>query len=195
MSGFAFHQVRNAWLPLAIVGSLVLLTAWLGQLAHAPKAREAGALGHDPDYFIENFDATAFDVNGNPRYSLSAARMTHYMDVDTTELDAPKFARQGADAPHALVQAKRGLISPRGDEVEFIGDARMVREREAGEPPLELASEQIRVYPELERILADKGVVMKEGRSEVRAAGMAADGKQRTLELKGRVRGVYESRN
>jgi len=187
--------VRNAWLPLAIVGSLVLLTAWLGQLAQTPKARAPGAPGYAPDYFVENFTATAFDEKGAPRYSLSAARMTHYMGVDTTDLEAPRFVSQGVAAPHAQVRAQRGLVSPRGDEVEFVGQAVMLRQREDGEPPLELSSERIKVYPELERILAEQAIVLKDGRSEVRAAGMAADGRQRTLELKGRVRGVYESRN
>lgn len=193
MTGMAFMPARNAWFPLLIMVVLVLLTSWLGQLAQAPKSNGDGVLGHDPDYFVEDFNATAFDVSGQPRYRLNAVRMTHYMDDDTTTLEAPWFVREGAGMARVVVRSLRGLVSPEGENVYFLGDVRMMQEREAGRSPMELTTEYLRVIPDIDLIRTDKPVVLREGRSELRGGAMVADGRQRTLELKGRVKGVYEN--
>jgi len=192
MIGAPYPHVRNFWLPLVIVATLVALTAWLGRLAQAPQARVDGAFGHDPDYFVEQMDATAFDVTGAPRYRLDAVRMTHYMDDDTTELVAPRFVREGAGMARVVVRSLRGLVSPDGESVYFLGDVRMMQERLNGGAPLELSTEYLRVIPELDLVRTEKPVLLKDGTGELRGEAMVADGKQRTLELKGRVKGVYE---
>lgn len=192
MTGATFQHFRNFWLPLVIIGVLVVLTAWLGQLAQVPQSNGTGKVGHKPDYFVENFNATAFDVSGEPRYRLNAVRMIHYMDDDTTTLDAPWFVREGAGVTRVVVRALRGLVSPDGENVDFIGGVRMMQERAAGRTPMELTTEHLRVVPDRDLISTDRPVVLKEGGSEVRGQAMVADGRQRTLELQGRVKGVYE---
>lgn len=187
------QHARNFWLPLVIVGGLVILTVWLDQLAGTPRTNANGVPGHDPDYFVEDFNATAFGVSGEPRYRLAALRMTHYMDDDTTSLDAPRFTREGTGMAKVVVRSLHGQVSPDGKNVDFIGDVRMMQERLAGGSPLELTTDYLRVMPETDRMLTDKPVVLKENGSELRAQAMLADGKQRTLELKGRVKGVYEN--
>jgi lipopolysaccharide export system protein LptC len=192
MTGAAFQHARHFWLPLAIIGGLVVLTAWIGQLAQAPQARGDEAPGHDPDYFVEDFNATAFAVSGEPRYRLAAVRMTHFMDDDTTELAAPRFVREGTGMATVVVRSLRGLVSPDGKDVHFLGDVRMLQEGQDGRPPLELSSEYLRVIPDLDQIRTNKPVRLKEAGSELRGDAMVADGKQRTLELTGRVKGIYE---
>ena len=193
MSGANLQHARNFWFPLVIAGGLVILTAWLGQLAQAPQARGDGAFGHDPDYFVEDFNATAFDVAGAPRYRLNAVRMTHYLDDDTAELVAPRFVREGgAGMARVVVRSLRGLVSPDGEDVYFLGDVRMLQERPNGGTPLELTTEYLRVIPDIDLIRTNKPVLLKDGRGELRGGAMVADGKRRTLELTGRVKGVYE---
>lgn len=193
MSGSVLQHARNFWLPLVIVGGLVILTAWLGQLAKAPMPKTASPVGHVPDYFVEDFTATAFDAGGKPRYRLAAVRMIHYVDDDTTELQAPRFIREGEGQARVLVRALHGKVSPDGEQVDFTGDVRMVHERLANGAPMELAAEQLRVYPERDQMHSDRPVVLKDGRGELRGGSLLADGQQRLLELKGRVKGVYVS--
>lgn len=189
----AIQHARNFWLPLAIVGGLVILTTWLGQLVQTPLSRTSAAIGHTPEYFAEDFNITAYDVGGEPRYRLNAVHMVHYMDDETTELDAPRFVREGAGISRVVVRSLHGKVSSDGRDVHFIGDVRMLQERGTDAPPLELSTEYLQVLPEADRMLTDRPVLLKEGRSEVRGAGMVADGKQRTLDLQGRVRGIYET--
>lgn len=193
MTGAGLQHARNFWLPLAILAGLVVVTAWIGQLARAPQARDDGVLGHDPDYFVEDFNAVAFDAAGQPRYRLSAVRMTHFPDDDTTELTAPRFVREGTEMARVVVRSLRGLVSPDGENVYFLGDVRMLHERLHDGAPMELASEYLRVVPDQDLIRTDKPVALTDGRNRLYGAAMVADGQRQTLELKGRVKGIYEN--
>lgn len=192
MNGPGLQHARHFWLPLAILAGLVVATAWIGQLARAPQARGEAAFGHHPDYFAEDLNAVAFDQDGQPRYRLSAVRMTHYMDDDTTELTAPRFVREGAEMARVVVRSLRGLVSPEGESVYFLGDVRMLHERLHDGAPMELASEYLRVIPDQDLIRTDKPVTLSDGRNRLYGTAMVADGRQGTLVLKGRVKGIYE---
>jgi lipopolysaccharide export system protein LptC len=188
------QSARDSWLPLAIVAGLVLATTWLGQLAEAPRARGNGPVGHVADYFVEDFSATAYDTGGAPRYRLNAVRMTHYLDDDSTELLAPRFSREGEGMARVVVRSLRALVSSDGEKVHFLGDVRMMHERLAGGVPMELSTDSLWVEPDQNRMATDRPVVVQDGRGELRGGAMRADGKARTLELTGRVKGIYENR-
>lgn len=189
------QQAQHYWLPLAIAGGLAVLTAWLGQLAQTHPNGDALPIGHDPDYFVERFHARAFDIHGAPRYRLSADKMIHYMDDDSTSLEEPRFSREAPGMPIVRAESRRGLVSANGENVYFLGEARMEKEGEKGRPPLVLTTEYLRVMPEANLIRTEKPVTLREGRSVITAAGMEADGDKRTLALAGRVKGTYESRH
>ncbi|WP_165873503.1 LPS export ABC transporter periplasmic protein LptC [Parasulfuritortus cantonensis] len=195
MTDGPFQQASHFWLPLVIVGGLVVLTTWLGQLAEQPLPQAPTVLRHDPDYFVENFNATAYDVSGQPRYHLTAVRLTHYMDDDTADLIAPRFVREGAGVARVVVRSLRGVVSANGDTVDFIGDVRMLRERLQDGPPIDLTTDYLRAYPDRDLVVTNKPVLIKDGGGQLRGAAMQADGKQKTLELSGRVKGIYETRH
>jgi lipopolysaccharide export system protein LptC len=119
--------------------------------------------------------------------------MTHFMDDDTTTLEAPRFVREGVGLARVVARSLQGLVSAQGDNVYLFGDVRMIQERQVGGPLLELATEYLWVQPESDLIRTDKPVVLKEGTSVLSGESMVADGRQRTLELKGRVKGIYEN--
>ena len=54
----------TSWLPLAALALLVGLTFWLHQLVQPPAARASGALRHDPDLIVENFNAKKLGEDG-----------------------------------------------------------------------------------------------------------------------------------
>jgi lipopolysaccharide export system protein LptC len=195
MTGAPFQSVHHYWLPLVIIGGLALTIAWLDQVSQAPEAYKARPIGHDPDYFVEDFTATAYDVDGQPRYRLAAVRMVHYMDDDTTELEAPRFTREGDGAARVLVRALQGRVSPDGEYIDFTGDVRLLREYPQQAVPMELSTERLRVLPEQDRMSSDTPVLIKDGRGELRGGSLLADGQQQVLELKGRVKGIYVSRH
>jgi lipopolysaccharide export system protein LptC len=183
------------WLPVAIAGLLAVLSFWLARLAQMPAAMDMGGFGHEPDYIVENFQATAFDAQGLPRYRLAAGRMTHYMDDDTTALEQPRFVREIPGQPTWRAVARRGVVSSNGENVHLLDDVRIER-RVAGQAvPLVLTTDYLWVIPEADILRTDKPIILRQGTSQVTAGGMEVDGKQHTLRLAGRVRGIYESRH
>jgi lipopolysaccharide export system protein LptC len=185
---------QHYWFPLLIVGGLVVLTAWLGQLAdRRPATANTAALGHNPDYFVDDLRATAYDVAGVPRYHLTASKMVHYMDDDTTNLESPVFLRDGPGVPRIQAESSHGKVSPDGKIVYLIDDVHVTQDSLSGGLPIDLTTQYLKVVPDADQLSTDRPVVLRQGTSVVTGNAMAADGKERTLELSGRVKGLYES--
>jgi lipopolysaccharide export system protein LptC len=184
---------QHYWLPLAILGGLVLLTAWLGQLAEQRPVQGNVAPGHNPDYFVDDLHATAYDIDGTPRYHLSASKMVHYMDDDTTTLQSPTFLRDGPGVSRVSARSSRGLVSADGEIVYLFGGVHMTEDNAAGGAPIELATQFLKVMPNADRLSTDKPVTLTQGTSVLTANSMSADGKKRTMDLRGQVKGIYET--
>ncbi len=193
MTGDDWRQIQHYWLPLAIVGGLVLLTAWLGQLAEQRPTPVGAAAGHNPDYFVDDLRAVAYDVAGVPRYHLAASKMQHYPDDDTTTLEAPTFSRDGPGVSHVAARASRGQVSANGEVVYLLGGVLMTEAGRPGQAPLELTTEYLKIMPNADRLTTDKPVILKQGASILTGNAMVADGKERTLQLAGGVKGIYET--
>ncbi len=182
-----------SYLPVSVVGLLALLTFWLGGLADKTLLVDDAGFRHDPDYIVENFVATAFDQQGFPRYALAAATMTHYMDDDTTVLESPRFRQHLPGAPLVKAQSVRGLISSNGDHMHLLKDVRLTRAAVAGTPETVMQTEYLHITPEAEQMRTDKSVLIRQGGSTLRADRWFSDGRKRSLELEGQVKGIYEA--
>jgi len=183
------------WTPLVVAAFFAAMTFWLARLGQIPLALDMGGFGHEPDYIVENFRATAFDLEGQPRYRLAAERLTHYMDDDTTELVQPRFVREVPGEPTWRAISKRGVVSSNGENVHLLDDVEVERKVLGDPEPMILSTNYLWIIPEADILRTDKPVTIRQGSSVVNAAGMDVDGKQRTLELAGRVRGTYANRH
>lgn len=183
-----------SWLPLAIVAVMAAVAYWLNQLASQPLPEDDAAFRHDPELIVDNLVATAFDPEGNPRYVLSAARLMYYTDDETTELTAPRFQYRSPTSPAISAEAARGFISTRGDHVHLLDRVRLTRAATAGTPELVLTTDYLQITPEAEVMRTDRPVELRQGASSMRADHLFLDGRTRSLELKGNVKGIYEPR-
>ena len=112
--------------PLVLLVSLALLTFWLERAV-----REEPAAGvqrsHDPDYSAEGFTITDFNRAGAAVSTLSAAKMTHYPDDDSTELLAPRVVQSKPGQPRLTLSADRGTLSQDGEEMFLYDNVLLVR--------------------------------------------------------------------
>lgn len=180
----------SAWLPLFLAAALAGLTWWLNHATTIADKQDHGGFSHTPDYFLDNFRATAFDANGQTLHVLRARHMVHYMDDDTTSLTEPRYEHHGATGPEVRVQARRGVVSGNGDHVHFLDDVRLIREADGGEA-LELRTSYLHVTPDAQQMQTHKPLVVQMGTSTLNASAMRADGKQRSMVFAGRVKGTY----
>jgi lipopolysaccharide export system protein LptC len=185
---------HTSWVPVSIVALLALTTFWLGKVASTQPLQGSGGFTHDPDYVVENFAALTFDAQGRPDSRLSAKKMVHYMDDDSTELEAPRFERQDGKSAPISVHSGRGLITAEHEDVYFLGDVRVTRAATQGQAAIELTTEYIRLVPDHEILRTEKPVIMRQGKSVVEASGLFIDGEKRVFELAGRVKAIYEKR-
>jgi lipopolysaccharide export system protein LptC len=183
------HQIH--WMPLILALMLALLSWWLNRLTMHPTVVDNAGFNHDPDYIVEHFDALTFNTAGQPQYRLTAQRMTHYMDDDTTILERPVFRSEDRSRP-VEVQSLRAQISSDGHFVHFLDQVHVVRRDPEARAPVTLDTDYLRVTPDQQTMDTDHPVTLRQGNSIIKADAMSADGKRHTLVLTGDVRGVHE---
>lgn len=183
------HHVN--WLPIGLALLLALLSFWLNRLTDRPALLDNAGFGHDPDYIVERFDALTFDATGAPQYRLTAERMTHFMDDDTTVLERPFLQSLDQTAP-TDISAARAQMSGDGQLVHFLNRVHIVRTPVGAPAPATLDTEYLQVAPDRRTMFTDRHVTLRQGTTLITAGGFSADDKQKLFALTGGVRGLYE---
>ncbi|TAN78394.1 MAG: LPS export ABC transporter periplasmic protein LptC [Gallionella sp.] len=186
-----FASRARHWLPLLPILGLLGATYWLNQQVKPESARPDGSKRHDPDAIMESFSAVKLNVEGAPRFIMSAKKMLHYPDDDSTTLEVPRLTTLSADRPAIHIVAKRGAVSSKGDEVFLHGDVEVLREASAGQDELTLQTEYLHIIPDRDMADTDRAVTIADARNTVHAVGLKMDNKARTLELLSQVRSEH----
>ncbi len=179
--------------PLLLMLALAAATLWLERAVQAPEYDNTGRMRHDPDFIAEDFGITKMSVSGKPEYSLSAARMLHYPDDQSTDIVAPQLVQRRDNDPPLVIRAERGKISQNGDEASFSGKVVVVREAGAGRSELRVETEYLQVVPDRDLARTDKPVIITEGRSRLAGVGMEFNNKTRQFALLSQVRGRFDA--
>ena len=181
------------WFPLVLLAMLAALTLWIDRTVQPPQPKIDGSSRHDPDYKVSNFSTTKSDLNGNPRYVLSATELVHYPDDDSAELARPRFTQYATHKPYTQIQGQRGQVSSNGDDVYFMDHVQLVRAATPGRGELTVLTEYLHLIPEQDLAVTDKPVsILQAPHTVVRGTGMEFNKKERTLKLSGRVYVHYE---
>lgn len=183
---------RGNLLVVAVVLVLAVISLWLrGQVREAAPEGVEAKVPHIPDFTIENFEAVAMDVNGQPRQRLVAPRLLHYADDKTATVDQPHVTIYNAVTPPWQIDAERGWLSADGNTLRLSGEVIAERERDAVNEAIRIDTRDVDVdlptdvaVTEAESlIVADSGVT--------ESVGMRARFAENRLFLKERVRGRY----
>lgn len=178
--------------PLALLALLALLTLWIERSVQPPEKKLDGSTRHDPDYILNSFTTTRTDINGNLKYVLSAEEMKHYPDDDTTELRKPHFTQFSVEKPYTKVESDRGFVSSDGENVQFLGNVKVVRQAFKDRGEMTVTTDFLDVVPDKELATTDRPVTIHQAPDTViHAVGMIYDKKQKTVQLKSRVRAHY----
>lgn len=134
-------------LVIAVLGVLGLLTLWMqfgiieDKGPQVLRARER----HDPDYYIENFNAVGLDEQGNRQYVLEATRAVHYPDDGTSLLDNPHLIEYLPGEAPRHTYAESGWVSADGNEVLLTGKVRVVQGADGKKGGSTMRTEKMRV--------------------------------------------------
>ena len=177
--------------PLALMLALALLTFYLERMVHEGEAVPAKRR-HDPDYVITNFTATTYDAEGKPLNVLSAARMMHFPDDDSTELHAPRVVQTKPREPRLSVSAERGAVSSNGEEIFLYDNVVLVREADQERPEARLTTSFLHVLRERSLVRTDREVTIVEDTRSLSGRGMEYNSESRVFTLMADVRGRFE---
>lgn len=181
--------------PLLLVGMLAALTFWLDRLAQGPARDPWLPSRRDPDYIVEQFSGVRMGESGLASYTLSAARMVHYPDDDTTLLTGPKFVSYNSAKAPVTITASQAVVSSNGEHVYFQDNVQVTRAPLAGSSELVMRTTFLHVVPEQNLALTDRPVTITDDTGSVTAEGLEMNNETRVIKLLARVRGTYDAGN
>ena len=180
----------NAWFPVVLLAVLAAVTVWLNAQVQPPERGPSGATRHDPDYIVENLAATRFGPDGKPRHTLTANRVTHYPDDDTTHLGDARLREFSQVAP-VTVTARTALVSSNGEEVFLHDSVKVVRAPYGTHSSLTLETDYLHVIPDNDFAQTDQPVKIYDADTVVTGVGLEFNNATRIVKILSNVRGTY----
>ena len=180
-------------LPLVLMIALALLTFYL-ERAVRDEERHPSLRRHDPDYIVTNFTTVTYNAQGVAESMLSAARMVHYPDDDSTELESPHLVQSKPDEPRMTVRAERGTLSSEGHEIFLYENVRLVREADEQRPEARMTTSFLHVVRPRSLARTDRPVLLEEDARTLAGRGMEYNYDTGQLVLHADVRGRFDPR-
>jgi lipopolysaccharide export system protein LptC len=176
--------------PILMMLALALLTFWL-ERAVREEPTHPSLKRHDPDYIVSNFTVTVYNKEGAAESMLSAARMVHYPDNDTTELEAPRVVQAKPRQPRMTARAERGALSSDGSEIFLYDNVLLVREASAERPEARMTTSFLHVLRDRSLVRTDRDVLIQEAERSLSGRGMDYRNDSSQLVLHSNVRGRF----
>jgi lipopolysaccharide export system protein LptC len=168
--------------PLALMLALALLTFYLERMVREEEGAPAKRR-HDPDYVVSNFTTTTYDREGKPLSVLSAQRMMHFPDDDTTELVAPRIVQTRPKEPRMSLRAERGALSGDGEEMFLYDDVVLVREADDENPEARLTTSFLHILRDRSLVRTDREVTITEDNRSISGRGMEYNSESQVFQL------------
>lgn len=129
---------------------------------------------HSPDYFLDDFSAITTGPDGRPEKRLSALRMVHFPDDDSTELEQPRMTFYEPSSPPWRIRSDRGRVSGDREQVLLQGRVDIDREGRADIRPMHLTTRDLLIRPNDDYAETQAQVEARSDRSWIKARGLQA---------------------
>lgn len=182
----------TAGAPLILVGVLAALTFWLDRSVQPPARDSSGASRHDPDYIVDHLTAVRMSDVGAASYMLSAAKMLHYPDDDSTQLTTPRFVSYSSARAPVTITASEALVSADGENVYFQDDVRVTRAAYGEVSELVMRTAFLHVIPDDNVARTNRPVTITDAATMVTAVGLELNSETHVIKLLSKVRGTYD---
>jgi lipopolysaccharide export system protein LptC len=177
--------------PIVLLGLLAALSFWLARSVEMPEARLEGKLRHDPDAFVERFQVYRMDADGALQYRLTAPRMEHFPDDDSSLLSQPRLEYYRDRAQSMTLSGENGYVAAKGETVFFWDNVKATRAATAERAEMVARMPDLTVQPDEGTAFTDSPVEISQGRSWIKGVGMHIDNNTSVLTLKSQVTGTY----
>ena len=182
----------GGYFPFVLLACLAAFSFWLERVLRPPVAPGATIVRHDPDYIVDGLSAVRMDEQGRIKHTLRAKKMTHFPDDDVTVLVQPRFVTYAEGRAPVTVTSLDAHVSGNGENVYFENDVRVVRAAVGNQSELTLETTYLHVIPDDNVAKTDRPVTIRNAAGVVNASGLELNSETRLLNLKGRVKAVYQ---
>lgn len=176
-------------IPMLIFALLAVSSGWLLYRSSYDGDIDRGAR-HTPDFFLENFNLTSMDSEGQPHHILSGTALRHYGDDDSSEIDQPRLKLVGKTRPQWSASAGKAHIASDGAEIRLEQDVLLQRSSPEQES-LKIESSSITLWPDQERAATDQPIKLTSDTRTVTATGLRSNWATGQHTLLSNVRGRY----
>ena len=180
--------------PLGLMLALAALTFYLDRAVNDEDTHPA-MRRHDPDYIVVNFTTTTYNRDGAAESTLSASRMEHFPDDDTTELIAPRVVQTKPDQPRMTVRADRGKLSRDSEDIYLYDNVVLEREAVAGRSAARLTTQYLQVVRDRSLVRTDREVKIVEESRALSGKGLEYSNETQHFTLNSEVRGRFEAKS
>lgn len=182
----------RAFLVLIAIGVIAAAGWWVQELIRPEPGEPAARKEQRPDYFLEQFTATATNDQGQPHHRLTATTMEHYAHDDRADLQDPQmvFFRPKGAAVH--VRSEKGTVLEQGALVHLEGKVFIDRPQSPANREIHVITRNLTVHPDQDYAETAEPVRIDSGMSTLRGVGMQAWIDDSRMKLLSKVRGTYE---
>lgn len=182
------------YLPVVLMGLLALASYWLLRATPPPpEPTVVRPASSEPDYFMRRFSVKVFDASGALINEVHGNEARHRPDTDTLEVDDARIRLVGEDGGVTTATARK--VTSNGARTEFLleGDAVVVREGRllangSPAPKLEFRGQQLQVFTDPQRLLAEQPVTVLRGNDRLQADTLDYVDADRVALMRGRVK-------
>ena len=179
------------WSPLILLALLATMSFWLDRKVQPSAPRADGSTRHDPDFIVEGFSAVKMNPDGTRRYALTAKRMAHFPDDNSTQLELPRLVYFDYQRAPVTIRSETAEAVQGGDDVFFRGDVQIIRSAFASNAELGVFTSYLQVIPDKDLAKTDKPVRMVEGSSTASSVGLELNNVTREIKLLSEVKVSY----
>ena len=175
--------------PLLVLTLLAGVSVWLERVTQQEPVTKTDKTRHEADFSADKITLHRFDLTGKVQYILVADSMLHYADDESSELKNPRLNYLNRPEP-VWVESRFASVNKDGTTVVLTDEVLVRRAAHAGKPESTLRTEQMTVWPEDEKMRADKPVTLTQGQTVINAERMESDNIIGEVRLQGQVRGT-----
>lgn len=178
--------------PLIAITLVAAASLWLERTTRVDEPSADSAQRSGPDFTATHTRTLSFAADGSPTYELQAEELLHFPALapgqsEQTQLEQPHLTLNQPGS-QLRISSARALVSARGEQVDFSGDVRIVRQPAGNVVAQQLSTAALTVWPDAQRATTAHPVTLKQGNTQASALGLQADNLMGTLELKGQVK-------
>jgi lipopolysaccharide export system protein LptC len=181
-----------AGVSLLLLAILAGATYYLAEMSdRGPGGSASRKITHEPDYFVERFAMTRLNSKGEPIFKMSAERLNHFPDDDTSEFVKPLLVSLDPNSPLLTLRSDRGRSTSEGVETHLYDNVLLTRAPIADNPELRIESDYVLLLSEEDIARTHRPVRVTFGDSFLTGVGMEFNNASRQLEVKSHVHGLW----